>query len=306
MTSNPRIASPWSQLALFLVAWGGAFILVMIFGGIILAAKVGLTELRGNTYFSDPRYIGTLKLIQALSTILLFGFPAFVYAWRTYRDRPLYYLGFRPSIKTNFYLLGILILFASMPFEGWLGQLNKGIPLPGWMLKSEADIDRQIGAMLKADSPLTAFINIIVIALLPAIFEEACFRGGLQRILIRLFKSPWSGIVLTAIIFSAIHGQFQGFLPRFFLGVLLGAVYWYSGSLWVSILAHFFLNGIQVIAIIYYPQFVNENPSVPGYTALISLVIVVGLLLLMIRQSSVTYEQEYPIVEKDPFDGFPT
>ena len=278
----------------------------MIFGGIILVSKVGLAELRDNSYISDPRYTDVLKLLQAISTVILFGVPALIYSLRTFRSRPLYHLGFRPSVKTNFYLLGILILFCSLPFEGWLGQVNKGIPLPAWMLKTEADIDKEIGAFLKADSPLTAAINVFVIALLPAIFEEACFRGGLQRILIRLFKSPWTGIIVTAIIFSAIHGQFQGFLPRFFLGALLGAVYWYSGSLWVSILAHFFLNGIQVVAVIYYPQYVNENPSVPVYTALISLVLVVGLLLWMRRQSTVTYAQEYPIAEKDPFDGFPS
>ena len=74
-----------------------------------------------------------------------------------------------------------------------------------------------------------------------------------------------------------------------FLGILLGAVCWYSGSLWASILAHFFFNGIQVMAAMFFPGMVSENPSIPLYTVLISMVIVVGLLYRLRRQSTVTY-----------------
>jgi len=214
------------------------------------------------------------------------------------------YLGFRPANNNFFYLLAILLLLASIPFEGWLGQLNKGISLPGWMVSREAEADKQIAAFLKAGSLLDVLNNIFIIALLPAIFEEACFRGALQRILIQLFKSPWAGILLTAILFSAFHLQFQGFLPRFLLGALLGAAYWYSGSLWVSILAHFFINGVQVVAVVYYPKLINENPSVPAYTALISLAIVVGLLYIMHHRSKITYEQVYKEQKADGFDEF--
>ena len=78
-----------------------------------------------------------------------------------------------------------------------------------------------------------------------------------------------------------------------FLGILLGAAYWYSGSLWTPIIAHIFFNGIQVLAATWYPGTVAENPSVPAYSALISLVIVVGLLAYMRRESTVTYAQIY-------------
>jgi membrane protease YdiL (CAAX protease family) len=135
-------------------------------------------------------------------------------------------------------------------------------------------------------------VNLFVIALLPAICEEACFRGALQPILIRLFKSPWAGIVLTAVVFSAFHLQFQGFLPRMLLGLLLGAAYWYSGSLLVSIVAHFFTNAVQVIAVAFYPKYMMEDPSVPFYWSLISLIIVVALLAVMKRQSKTKYPED--------------
>ena len=78
-----------------------------------------------------------------------------------------------------------------------------------------------------------------------------------------------------------------------FLGILLGAMFWYSGSLWPPIIAHIFFNGIQVLAATWYPKVVTENPSVPVYSALISLVIVVGLLAYMRRQSTITFAQIY-------------
>ena len=299
-----RIRSPWSQLALFLFVLGIGWIIAILAGGIIMVSTIGIEGMK-NLNLADPRYTPTLKVIQAISTVIIFGFPAFVYAFRTFREHPLENLGFRPAPRAGLYLVAILLLFCSLPFEGWLGQINKGIPLPAWIIRREVEADQQIAAFLKAGTTLEVVINVFIIALLPAIFEEACFRGALQRILINIFKNPWTGIIVTAVFFSAFHFQFQGFLPRFFLGALLGAVYWYTGSLWASIVAHFFTNGIQVLAVIYYPQLINENPSIPIYTALISLVIVVGLLYWLRKQSTVTYAQVYPPLTED-FDGFPT
>src|SRR5688572_32690696 len=91
-------------------------------------------------------------------------------------------------------------------------------------------------SFLKVNTTGDLIINIIVIALIPAFCEEMLFRGALQRVVIHLTKNPWAGIIITAIVFSALHMQFQGFLPRMFMGIVLGALYWYSGSLWTSIL----------------------------------------------------------------------
>src|SRR6185437_12602132 len=130
------------------------------------------------------------------------------------------------------------------------------------------------------------YINLLVVAIIPAMFEEICFRGALQRIMIYLFKNHWAGIIVTGILFSAFHLQFQGFLPRMFLGILLGAAYWYSGSLWTAILAHAFFNGIQVIMVSQNPRMVNETPVVPWYLVLASMVLVIGILVYMRKRST--------------------
>jgi membrane protease YdiL (CAAX protease family) len=297
MRSNLKISSPRSQLGLFLALLGGAWLFANILGGMILLSTGPVTP--GQTTLSlGNASIGVLKFIQAFSTVLSFLLPAVLFAFYTFRHQQFYLLGFRPPEKAIFYLLAIaLILFAS-PLEWWLGQLNRAVPLADWMMRTEKEAARQITLFLKAGSMMDVVVNIFIIALLPAVCEEACFRGALQRILIHYFKSPWAGIIVTAIFFSAFHMQFQGFLPRMFLGVLLGALYWYSGSLWVSILAHFFTNGIQVLAVSFHPELITEDPSVPLYSALISMVIIVGLLIVMRKQSTMSYEKNYEEEER--------
>jgi membrane protease YdiL (CAAX protease family) len=293
MSNNLKIRSPWSQLALFLGLLGLSLIVGVIGSSAIVLAKT--TLINGKPDLNDPTLLGAKKLAQAFSTIFIFGLPAFFYARQTFRHQPLRELGFRPSSNTVFYALGIILLVVAFPLEGWLGVLNKQFPLPNSLVNLEKENDRQVIAFLEVHSSVDIIINLFVVAFLPAVFEELCFRGALQRILIQVFKNPWVGIVVAAALFSAFHMQFQGFLPRMMLGILLGAAYWYSNSLWTAIFAHFFFNGIQVLAASYYPKLMNENqsPSVPVYAGLISLVAVIGVLIWMRKRSTVTYEQVY-------------
>src|SRR5208282_5430265 len=124
--------------------------------------------------------------------------------------------------------------------------------------------------------PYDPVINVLIMAAVPAFCEELCFRGALQRIMIQICKRPLTGILVSAFLFSFFHFHFEGFLPRFFFFVLLGAASWYSGSLWVSIVAHFFFNAIQIVLVMYDPGVVAKNPSIPMLFVLLSLVIVVG------------------------------
>jgi len=292
----------WFQLGIFLALLGGAWILSQLVGVTILLSQVGINNIR-NLDVSDPRYTGTFKLVQVISSAILFGIPSYGYARMMSREKLLLLLGFRPAPLLVFYVLGVLLLVLSFPLEGWLGEINKKIPLSPELINMEKSASKQISAFLKAGSAMDVIVNVVIIALLPAILEEACFRGALQRILIQLCKNPWAGIVITGAFFSAFHMQFQGFLPRMFLGILLGAAYWYSGSLWVSILGHFFNNAAQVIAVSYYPKMVEEDPSVPFYWALLSLIIVIGLLSVLRRRSTTSYAEVYGSRQHE-YDGF--
>ncbi len=289
MSNNLKIQSPWTQLGLFIGLLGGGLVFYSLVTAIFLGSK-GAIDLHS----TDPAMIVKIKWLQAIFTIFFFGLPGLIYAQQTFRNTPLLSFGFRPAEKSIFYVIGILLLITSFPFESWVGELNKHLPLPAWMVRLEQDTDQRVAAFVKINHPSDIVINLTLMAILPAICEEICFRGVLQRILIRLFKNPWAGIVATGIVFSAVHGQFQGFFPRMFLGILLGAAFWYSQSLWTSILAHAFFNGIQVVAAGYDPAMVDSSPAVSPLLALVSLLIIVGLLIYMRKLSTASYSKVYP------------
>ena len=136
------------------------------------------------------------------------------------------------------------------------------------------------------------------LAVVPAIGEEFLFRGIMQRSLIDFNINPHTAILITAIVFSAMHMQFFGFFPRFFLGVLLGYLYYWSGSIWVPIIGHFFQNASSVILIYWMNNsndtFIDESTSMnPGAgMALFSVTACLGIGYLIFKatnQKEATY-----------------
>lgn len=306
MIGHVRVKSPWSQLGIFLGLFGGGFIIGYFIMGIValmMGAGQGITA--GKLDWSNPQVMAAMKVIQALSSVLIFFLPAYVFAQIVAFRRPFNFLGLQPAPVKPMYILAIVGILVAFPFVFWLGELNQLIPMPRWMGELEKEATQQMQEFLKAENSMDVLINVVIIALLPAICEEVCFRGALQRILIQLTRSPWAGIVFTSIFFSALHLQFQGFLPRMFLGVILGAVYWYSGSLWTSILAHFVNNAIQVIVVSYAPEYVEKNPPVSIYLALLSGLMIIGILWVFKTSSRVTYHTIYEPEDAGRSNQFP-
>ena len=145
-------------------------------------------------------------------------------------------------------------MFVSLPVTNQLSTWNEGFRLGGVFEKLDelmTTLEEQAAAvtekMLTVDTFGGLLFNLIVIALIPAVGEELTFRGVLQQSLTRGLKNPHVAIVLSAAIFSFIHFQFLGFLPRMFLGILLGYMFYVSGSLWTRIAMHFVNNGSAVL-----------------------------------------------------------
>jgi membrane protease YdiL (CAAX protease family) len=139
--------------------------------------------------------------------------------------------------------------------------------------------------------------NLLIIAFLPALCEEFLFRGCIQNMMIQQFTKKYAmvAIIITGIIFGLIHGQMQTVLPRIFLGILLGCLYYWSNSIWVSIIAHFVNNGLQVVIAylatkkIISDDIINDDSIVPLQYGLISAGICIGL-SLMIYKSKQKYQ----------------
>lgn len=293
MQSQLKISSPWSQLAVFLVLLGGGFFLYSVLSlAIINAAGMSVSSFSALN-LEDSGKLNLMKWLQAISSVVVFLIPALGYALFSFRNRRLYYLGWKPAQRANMYVLAIIALVLALPFVFLLGEWNRDIPLSDWMRSMESDASKQMEAFLRVRRPTDILVNLLIIALLPAITEELCFRGALQRIMIHITRRPWAGIIITGFLFSAMHFQFEGFLPRMFLGIVLGALYWFSGSIWTSILGHFVNNAVQVIIVSYAPKFVDTNPSLPLFAGVVSGLTVFGILYFYQKQSTVSYNKVY-------------
>jgi membrane protease YdiL (CAAX protease family) len=137
--------------------------------------------------------------------------------------------------------------------------------------------------LTKFDSPLQLIIAMIVIAVLPAIGEEVVFRGMIQNELFRGTRNVHLSIWISAILFSAMHFQFFGFVPRVLLGALFGYLYYWSGSLMMAIVAHFVNNGISVMAMYFYQKGAFEfdlesTQAAPANVVVFSALVTGGLL----------------------------
>lgn len=129
-------------------------------------------------------------------------------------------------------------------------------------------------------------LGLLVIALLPAIGEELVFRGMLQPEFYRASGNQHAAIWITAIIFSAFHMQFFGFVPRLLLGVLFGYLYVWSGNLWLPILAHFVNNGFSVLMMYLYQKGIIdlevESTEAAPWPVVVSFTLVFAALLFYV------------------------
>ncbi|RME94105.1 MAG: CPBP family intramembrane metalloprotease [Bacteroidetes bacterium] len=150
--------------------------------------------------------------------------------------------------------IGLLIVLVGFPFIQGVYYLNQLLPLPESMLSLESQQVWLVREILRMEAPSELGLALLVAAVAPALGEELLFRGLLQPRMQQVTGSAQLGIWLTAFLFSAIHLQFAGFLPRLLLGAFLGYAYWWSRTLWLSIILHFFYNGFQVLAAYFMPD----------------------------------------------------
>ena len=227
--------------------------------------------------------VNYLKLVQLFTGLGLFITPTLLYSYLTGFD----FKFIRITIKDI--LLTILIMIFITPFIALLLDWNMQISFPEWLSLFDKNSEEILNAFLKMENIWDLLYTLLVIAVAPAIGEELVFRGYLQQTMQKNFKHPYIAILITALLFSAIHLEIQAIIPRFILGTLLGYLYYWSGSLWLPILAHF-VNNAQAV-ILCYPLFgldvreysvLSESKSDP-IIALFSFISVVLLIYLLYR-----------------------
>jgi membrane protease YdiL (CAAX protease family) len=281
----------------------GCLLALMVIGRFPLKAITGIDLFVPlDTNSTNPQMIIFLRGLLLLQFLGLFLLPSLLFAYVS-DPMPVRYLGMKQPQKQIFWILAIVVMFAAIPMVEYIGALNQKMHLGSdtqkWMKGMEEEAAKQIQFMLAKHTVGELLTNLVFISLFAGIGEELFFRGILQRMFIRAFKNPWMGIVFTAAIFSAFHFQFFGFFPRLALGVVLGAIYWYSGSIWAAIIAHFIYDGFIIVLAYFNPSLVtNPDESIMSANNLlplgiVSLIATVFLLWQMKKNSSVTYDEIY-------------
>jgi uncharacterized protein len=308
---NSRNFSFPSQMGIFLGLIGGGLILGALISAGIWLMMTGRPLMAMESDMLNPKYYNAIMVMQAVSTLFMFFLPVYFFALICYKN-PSKFIGLNTPTNYRQFLLVLGILILTFPLSGALAELNKIIPIPKtWEIKFKAmEKAREVqeAALININSFSKYIISLVVIGLLPGIFEEVCFRGGLQNILTRWFKNPWVAILVTAILFSAIHISYYGFLVRFALGIVLGLVFYFSGSLWLSILFHFLYNGLQVTALYVATMSGNKaSKDIEQNFPLWAGVIALGLIVyafIKFREISLAQQQKYIPTEINDSNDF--
>jgi hypothetical protein len=248
---------------------------------------------------SDPQSVAVLKFLQIASQLGMMIFPALVAAW-LFSSKPLGFLSAEKTGHWGNYTLVLIMALAAGPLINYLIELNSHLQLPEFLkgleqkmrsMEDEAAKITEVFLDMKTGKDL--WVNLLMIGLLPAIGEEFLFRGILQRLLTDMTRNKHLAIWITAILFSTIHMQFFGFVPRMLLGAFFGYLLVWTGSIWVPVFAHFVNNGSAVL-FAYYQQHhgLGINPdtigteSGQGWMVLVSLLILGGGMVFMGRREN--------------------
>ena len=231
-----------ARIAVKVLQWLGCILLLSI-----LAA--------GSVFcFEQPMSVSSLKWVQLFQSMAMFLLPPLCMAY-LWTQEPMKWLKMDKCQRPGVSLMAILIMLLALPAINLIGHINQQMVLPSflepleqWLKMHEETAGQLTEQFLHVDTYGGLVINILLMALLPAVAEELSFRG----VLMNLFpakgdKVPHVAIWCTAILFSAVHMQFYGFLPRMLMGALFGYVLVWTGNMWVPILMHFTNNAMAVL-----------------------------------------------------------
>lgn len=201
----------------------------------------------------EPKNIAVIKFFQIFQSVTLFIIPALIAAW-LFSEKPYKYLNADRGTSGFTVLLVLFSIVSAIPLLNYVTELNSRLDLPVWldniensMIQMEETAAELTELFLKTNSTGDLLLNLLMIAILPAVGEEFLFRGILQKLFFQWFKKSNAAIIFTAFLFSFIHFQFFGFLPRFLLGLYFGYLMVWSGSIWVPVIAHLINNGLAVL-----------------------------------------------------------
>jgi membrane protease YdiL (CAAX protease family) len=241
----------------------------------LVAAVISICTLQGVLFDMNA-----LKWVQLLQTVALFLLPSLILAYLC-ANNPWKWLKLHKKVDWKVSLWAVGIMLVALPTINMLSHWNQQMILPSWlagleewMKSKEAEAEWLTKQFMAVNTVGGLLINLFLMAVLPAVSEEVTFRGVLQKLLKGSNGSnssngvkgevPHLAIWATAIIFSAVHMQFYGFVPRMLMGALFGYMLAWTGSLWVPMMMHLVNNGMAVLLYFLANKYVWDTESVDG------------------------------------------
>jgi len=283
--------SPWTNLALvfFLVALG-AFAGQLVASVFYFSGTNGMGE-AGYTALSKE----SLLVLQATTASSAFIVAPLLYLriFSQQGARELFQWR-QPYTAPMLATLGLILAF--MVVDTWFVQWNMTVKLPSWLRafevwaqEKEADLQRTTVLLTTFHSLPELGVGILVIGIIPAVGEELLFRGVVQNIFHKLTTNVHLAIGISAFVFSAIHLQFYGFVPRFLFGMLFGYIYWWTKDLLFPIVAHLFNNTFTLLLLFLYQrgiiaQDISALQAPPGPVLIFFATVVIALASLLRQQ----------------------
>lgn len=238
----------------------------------------------------------TIRLSLLVQSVLTFIVTPLLLA-QLFDSRPFVYLSLQKAPSGRPLLLIFLAMVAVIPTINFLAEWNNSVTLPArfseletMMRTLENNSEAVTMQLLSTRNFAVVLLNIFIVGVVAGLGEELFFRGIFQNLLQKHTRMAVFAVWISAFVFSAVHFQFYGFVPRMLLGALLGYLYLWSGNLWLAIFAHFLNNTFVVLfayAIQYYPslEWMESIGTGEGgiYFALASICITSTLLYLLRR-----------------------
>ncbi|MES2656045.1 MAG: CPBP family intramembrane glutamic endopeptidase [Bacteroidota bacterium] len=301
--SNPIVFFLWRILILFgmvicftLLASGVGLLLTKLFLNINL--QTSINDILNNPA-ANPSGVLAVKLNQILISVGTFIIPAYFFS-KSLHQNPAHFLRILHPTKYYNYLFGIALIIAAIPVSSWLLELNNNIKFPAnfenwehYLRNAEEVAKKQSEMFIRANTIGQLLFNLLVVAVVPAIVEEVFFRGCLQNFVRMCFYNLHVSVIFTALLFSAAHGEFYAFLPRFLFGIVLGYIFAYSGNIWVGVLAHFLNNAIALIANYLLQKdpsiyFLRDEYTFPFYVTALA---ILALVIMLYSMSKLRFNQ---------------
>ena len=306
---------PFSKLLFLLLLIVVSFVVTTLVGLVIAVPFFGLDVLKNlgaYTNIHDEDTISFIKYFQVINQIGIFVLPAFLYA-QLEKNKAFDFLKLNRTINLRSLIFSILIILSALPAISWMVEINEQMKLPqflsgleNWMKESEEKTKLITDIFLNVNNVSGLLVNLFIIAFLAALGEELLFRGIILKLFVESTKNIHWGIIISAALFSALHMQFYGFLPRMALGIIFGYIFVWSGSLWIPIILHFIFNGMTVIAsYLYNIGVIISDPDSLGSSSsfvLISISFLISFTLMLLFYQKTGKENSSQFLHKEIHD----